>query len=152
MGRWEWLGEVAVMARSLIVVTVSALIVLLVLGGVGAGLSMARQQTRVESTVAGRLQPAQGTKHSVAGQILSATENRLLLRDVRQHLWAVQILSSTSIRRQGKPVGRNALLVGERVAVIGLPRAGGAIAARLISIVATPARSASRLSPATTAR
>lgn len=132
-------------------VTVSALIVLLVLGGVGAGLSMARQQTRVESTVVGRLQPAQGTKHSVAGQILSATENRLLLRDVRQHLWAVQVLPSTSIRRHGKPVSRSALLVGERVVVIGSPSASGAIVARLISIVAIPARSASRLFP-TTAR
>lgn len=123
--------------KRLIVAVIATLVVALVAGGVGAGLTLA-QQRAAPTRAALAPRPAVETPvpvagHSLVGRVVSVEGDRLLVRDRQRRLREIQLAPRTIVRRQGKLADKGSLASGDRVAVIGQPGPGRGLVAKLIA-------------------
>lgn len=72
--------------------------------------------------------------HGVAGEILSISENALVIKDRDNQENTVRINESTIINRGKETVEFSTLVTGEKVVVVGKPQDDGVVAAHLIRV------------------
>jgi hypothetical protein len=121
------------LTRRLAVALIASVVLALVVGGVGAGLTLAQQQPTPTAGPPSRV-AEKVDKRALAGRVVSVDGDRLTVRDQKRRERVVQLRENTVVRRKGRRADRSALAPGASVAAFGLPRADGALDARLIVV------------------
>ncbi len=142
--------------RRVVIAVIATLVVALVGGGVGTGLSLAQQQRAANRSAqpasqrpaAATTSPVPVATHGLVGRIVTVEGDRLLIRDQQRRLREVRLVAATVVRREGKRIDHGLLAPGDRIAAVGQPGPERALIARLITVgPATTPRPAPRQTP-----